>query len=133
MDPNEYVIQCSEDMKILLIEDDDFLARLYASFFEDEGHTVYTEPEGEQGLYRMKNMTPDVVLLDLLMPKKDGFDVLRERQKSKELSAIPVIVLTGLEQPEDEQKAMGLGANDYFRKNDVELKALMTKIRKLVS
>lgn len=118
---------------VLIVEDDQFLARLYASFFENKGYKVIIEPEGEQGLYRMRRGSVDIVLLDIVMPKKSGFDVLIERQKDETLSKIPVIVLSSLEQEDDENFAKQLGADDFFTKGGVELDVLLGKVLKLLS
>lgn len=117
---------------ILLVEDDPFLAKLYASYFDPEEFTTIIEPEGEQGLYRMQQGNVDLVLLDLLMPKKTGFDVLRVRKKDPALKNIPVIVLTSLEQDQDRNQALELGADDYFMKNELNLEFLLEKIRTLL-
>lgn len=117
---------------ILLVEDDQFLAKLYASYFADKPYNIVIEPEGEQGLYRMKHGAIDLVILDIIMPKQTGLDVLEARQKDPTLQKIPVIVLTSLEQEADHDKAIELGADDFFSKTEVQLDVLLQKVDTLI-
>ena len=119
-------------MKILLAEDNGILANLYKSILEKAGHKVYTEPDGEQTLYRMRNWKPDLVLLDIKLPKKTGYEVLVERKDDPDLKKIPVIVLTGLDESETRRKAEELGADGYIHKVKLEIEPLMKKIGELV-
>ena len=119
-------------MKILLAEDNSILANLYKSMLEKAGHTVYVEPDGEQALYRMRRWKPDLVLLDLNMPKKTGYEVLAERKGDPDLKKIPVIVLTGMDESETRRKSEELGADGYIHKVKVEIEPLLKKIGELV-
>ncbi|MBU2213815.1 response regulator [Patescibacteria group bacterium] len=119
-------------MKILLAEDNGILANLYKSMLEKAGHTVYVEPDGEQALYRMRRWKPDLVLLDIKLPKKTGYEVLAERKGDPELKKIPVIVLTGMDESETRRKAEELGADGYIHKVKVEIDPLLGMIEKLV-
>ena len=118
-------------MKILIAEDEQILIEIYSSFLQKAGHTVEVAKDGEQALFRMKQDKPDLVLLDLKMPKKDGFEVLEERALDEELKAIPVIVLSGLSEDRDIKRAQELGANDFCNKVQVEVKPLIEKINKI--
>ena len=119
-------------MRILIVEDEGFLANLYQSLLEKHGHTVYVEPEGEQALYRMRQWKPDIVLLDLKMPKKDGFEVLEERMTDDELKTIPVIVLSALENKDLQHRLNVLNVQGYMHKTEMDIDSLLEKITSLV-
>ena len=104
-------------MHILLAEDEPFLAQIYESFLVEAGHDVCIEGDGEQALFRMKNGQIELVVLDIIMPKKTGFEVLEARRQDPVLKQIPVIVLTGEESKETIERAFALGADDFFDKN----------------
>ncbi|MBU4360710.1 response regulator [Patescibacteria group bacterium] len=118
---------------ILLIEDDDFLASMYQTKLEIEGYKVLMANDGEKGLAMIKKHIPDLVLLDIVLPKLDGFGVLKEVKKSKVLSSIPVILLTNLSQKEDVQKGFDLKADDYLIKAHYMPSEVITKIKKTLN
>lgn len=101
---------------VLIIEDDGFLASIYAQKLEVEGFTVSFATNGEDGLKLAQKDVPDLVLLDLLMPKMNGFEVLEKMKTDKVLSSIPVLVLTNLGQKEDVERCIKLGAAGYVIK-----------------
>lgn len=101
---------------ILLVEDDGFLASIYAQKLELEGFIVAFATNGEDGLRLAQKDHPDLILLDLLMPKMDGFETLELLKKDSGTSAIPVLVLTNLGQREDVERCMKLGASGYVIK-----------------
>ncbi len=103
---------------ILMIEDDRDLAEMYKMKLESEGFVVLLSPHGKQGLRDIRDIRPDLVLLDILMDKKDGFDVLAEIQKCPllEMKRIPIIVLTNLASPVDQEEGKRLGARDWWVK-----------------
>ena len=102
--------------KILLIEDDKFLRELIIQKLGREGYEVAEAPEGEAGLAKVKEEKPDLVLLDLILPGIDGFEVLSRMKKDPAFSSIPVIILSNLGQRDDVQKGIDLGAEDYLIK-----------------
>lgn len=102
--------------KVLLAEDDLFLQRMYATKLTKEGIEVLAAPDGEKALSLLREQTVDLVLLDILMPKKDGFEVLEEMKADAKLKTVPVIMLTNLGEEEDIKRAKKLGANDYMIK-----------------
>lgn len=120
-------------MKILIAEDEKILIEIYSSFLKKAGHEVEVATDGNQTLYRMKNSKPDVVLLDLRMPKKDGFEVLEARAQDPELQEIPVIVLSGLSEDRDIKRAEALGASGFYNKVQVEVKPLLDKINDVLN
>lgn len=101
---------------ILLIEDDAFLASIYRTKFEQQGYKVMLADNGEDGLVDAKRKKPDLILLDLLLPRVDGFTVLSELKRDRATANIPVILLTNLGQKEDVEKGLALGAVDYLIK-----------------
>lgn len=116
--------------KILIVEDDRFLRMAYTYELTEEGFEVVTAVDGVEALSRMKEKVFDLVLLDILMPRMDGFEVLREIQKDETLKKVPVIMLTNLGQEKDIKECQKLGAVDYFIKSDHALTVLVEKLKK---
>lgn len=114
--------------KILVAEDDKFLDSAYRAKLTKTGFEVQIATDGEEALTILQSFTPDIILLDLVMPKKDGFATLEELKKSDKYKHIPVIVASNLGQKEDLDKAKALGAVDYIIKSDLSLDALISKI-----
>ncbi len=102
--------------KILLVEDEKMLSTMYSTKFIKEGFDLVPAYDGEEGLAKAKSEKPDLILLDIIMPKLDGFVVLKALKEDPELKNIPVLLLTNLGQDEDIKKGKELGANDYFIK-----------------
>ncbi len=115
--------------KILLIEDDKFLRELIIQKLGKEGYEVAEAPEGEGGLLKMKEERPDLVLLDLILPGIDGFEVLSRMKKDSDLASIPVIILSNLGQRDDVQKGIDLGAEDYLIKAHFTPGEIVEKIK----
>jgi len=116
-------------VKIVLVEDEKFLLGAMRDKLEREGFDVKTAINGEIGLEVIKKEKPALVLLDLIMPIKSGFDVLEELQKDSELKNIPVIILSNLGQESDIKKGKELGAIDYLIKADFKMKEVIAKVR----
>lgn len=117
---------------ILIVEDDEVLLRaLYLTFHEDD-YTIATAPDGDTGLKMAGRMKPDVILLDLLLPKMNGFDFLKFLKADNSLKAIPVIVLSNLGDQDNIAKAKDLGALDYFVKSGTNLEDLRLKIAQTI-
>ena len=105
--------------KILLVEDDEALAAVYRSRLELEGFEIHEVHNGEEALQAAKDVQPDLLLLDAMMPKISGFDVLDILRHTPETANIRVIMLTALSQPKDKEKAEALGVDDYLVKSQV--------------
>lgn len=118
-------------MKILLVEDDKFFREFYSSKLKEKNLEVVIAADGEEGLKQLQTFTPDLVLLDIIMPKKDGFDVLTEMGKMKLLPKIPVIVFSTLGQEKDVEKARQLGAKGYVNKSFFDFDKLYNRILEL--
>ena len=119
--------------KILLVEDDAMVIRMYQRKLEAEGFKLTLAFNGEEGLAALKKEIPDLVLLDIMMPKMNGIEMLKAVKADPALKDIPVIILTNLgDRPEDVQKAKDLGAADYLVKANVSLKELVEKIKTIL-
>ncbi len=102
--------------KILIIEDDRFLRELMSKKLTGEGYQISGATDGEEGIRSVKSEKPDLVLLDLILPGIDGFEVLTRIKQEAEIAATPVIVLSNLGQKEDIERGLKLGAADYLIK-----------------
>ena len=115
-------------MRILLIEDDEFFQKFYASKLKEQGFEVYSASDGNEGLEQVKKVKPELIILDIIMPHTDGFEVLTALSNDLELKKIPVIVFSSLSQEQDIIKAKKLGAVDYIDKSTFDFDALKNKI-----
>lgn len=118
--------------KILIAEDDQYLINSYRVKFSKSGFDVRMAFDGDEVFKVLENFTPDIILLDLVMPGKDGFTVLSELKRNEKWKKIPVIVTSNLGQPEDMEKAKSLGADDYLVKVQVSLEDIVNKINTLL-
>jgi CheY-like chemotaxis protein len=114
---------------ILLAEDNKFLRRTAEATLNRHGFTVLTASDGEEALKLAESNEPDLILLDVVMPKMNGFDVLRVLKREPATSAIPVIVLSNLEQQNDIATARELGAAGFWVKANVGLEELVERIQ----
>jgi DNA-binding response OmpR family regulator len=114
---------------ILVVEDDKYLSGAYRVKLLKMGFDVRTASDGEEALAVLKDYKPDLILLDLIMPVKDGFATLEEIKKNDEWKSIPVLIATNLGQKEDIEKGMKLGAVDYLVKTDTSIDDFVNKIQ----
>ncbi len=117
---------------LLIVEDDDVLLRTLYLVFHKSGFTIATATDGDTALKMVLRLKPDVVLLDLLLPKMNGFDFLKNLKAEPALKNIPVLVLSNLGE-ENIQKAKDLGAIDYFIKSDTSLEVLKEKVLQILA
>lgn len=115
--------------KILLVEDDDNLANVYSARLEVEGFNVKRVVNGEDALAAAVEFKPDLVLLDVMMPKVSGFDVLDILRNTPETANLKVVMLTALSQENDKQRADQLGADDYLVKSQVVIAEVIERIK----
>jgi DNA-binding response OmpR family regulator len=118
-------------MKVLLIEDDTFFQEFYAHKLSEQQITVEVASDGEEGLQKLMNFSPNIVLLDLIMPKKDGFEVLQEMGRLQLIEKIPVLVFSTLSQKADVERVKSLGASDVVNKSFFDFEKLLAKIYQL--
>lgn len=114
---------------VLIVEDEEFLVRALKDNLESEGCAVDTAANGEEAIDRIKKQKPDIILLDLLMPKKDGFYVLEEVKKNPEWKLIPIIVLSNLGGDAEIKRALEMGADDYFVKSQHPIEEVIEKVK----
>lgn len=115
--------------KILLVEDDAALAEVYKSRLELEGFELKHVANGEEALSAAIEFHPDLIVLDVMMPKINGFDVLDILRNTPETTNVHVIMLTALSQPKDKERADQLGADDYLVKSQVVISDVVDRIR----
>ena len=118
--------------KILFIEDESALQKTLGEVLQQEGYQVVSALNGEVGVELAKKEIPDLILLDLVLPKLHGFEVLKKLKEAPETEKIPVIVLTNLEETEDVEKALELGATTYLVKENYSLEEVIEKIKKTI-
>ena len=118
--------------KILIVDDDSVLARLYKSAFENEGHEVDMSFNGEEAWPKVKEFKPDLVLSDIMMPRVNGLELLKEIKKDKSTKAIPVVVMTNLKDEENEAIALKEGAVKILGKNEHDLREIVEMIKELL-
>lgn len=119
--------------KILFIEDDENLVSSVKTFIEKEGYDFSSAFDGEEGMLKVKSAQPDLILLDIILPKKNGFEVLKELKENPELKNIPVVILTNLEQESDIEKALSLGAYTYLVKANYSLEEMVRKVKEILN
>ncbi len=118
--------------KILIVEDDDFLRSLAVSKVTNEGHEVSVAADGEQALEILKTETPELILLDLMLPGVSGFEVLQNVKSNPVMADTKVIVFSNLGADEDIIKARELGADEYMVKSNFTLDELVAKIQDML-
>lgn len=114
----------------MVVEDDPHISKVYVIKLTQEGLEPMHATDGEEAIEMMRRDKPDLVMLDLMLPKKDGFWVMEEMSKDTNLSPIPVMVLSNLGQEQDKERAMILGAKDYMVKADNPIKDVIDKVKK---
>ena len=115
--------------KILLVEDDEMLSQVYRSRFEIEGFDVKEVYNGEDALSAAISFKPDIILLDAMMPRISGFDVLDILRNTPETANITIIMLTALSQPRDKERAESLGVDDYLVKSQVVIGDVVARVK----
>lgn len=114
---------------ILFAEDDEFMAEIYLVKLKKEGFDVERAENGQEVLDKARTRKPDIILLDLIMPVKNGFETLKELKSDPGLKDVTVIVFSSLSQEKDMKEVMALGAADYCIKDDIYFPDMMLKIR----
>jgi DNA-binding response OmpR family regulator len=114
---------------ILIIEDDVFLGDVLDEKFRKEGYNVYLSRDGREGFAEMKKLKPDLVLLDIILPNMNGYEILEAKQKDEEIKKIPVIIISNSGQPVEINRALELGVKDYFIKAEFDPEEVVVKVR----
>lgn len=118
--------------KILILEDEEELLNLLQKKLIQEGFEVLTAKDGEEGLAKIRSNKPDLILLDIVMPKLDGFEVLEAMAKDESIKGMPVIIISNSGQPVEINRAMELGAKDYLIKVDFTPQDVLEKVKKQI-
>jgi len=118
--------------KILIIEDDRSLQNALVEILVQEGFEAMSAFDGEEGIKKAGGESPDLILLDIILPKKDGYEVLEEIKKSPQKD-IPILILTNLEEIDNVQRALDLGATTFMVKSDFSLRDIVEKIKENLS
>lgn len=116
--------------KILLVEDEEIMIELLQKKLIQSGYEVIVTRNGMEGLDAMKKENPDLVLLDIIMPKMTGFDVLERKNEDKEIENIPVIIISNSGQPVEIDKARKMGAKDWLIKTEFDPQEVLEKVKK---
>lgn len=120
-------------MIILLIEDDPFFQKFYTFKLREQKFEVFVAKDGIEGMQMVRLNIPNLILLDLIMPNKDGFEVLQELSQDPVLKNIPVLVFSTLSQEKDVARAIQLGAKDYVNKSFFDFDKLLVKIQAMIA
>ncbi|HAQ02568.1 hypothetical protein A2467_00585 [Candidatus Nomurabacteria bacterium RIFOXYC2_FULL_36_8] len=118
--------------RVLIIEDDDFLQGLEAKKILNSGYDVLSAQTGEDAMKKILEPNVDVILLDLLLPNFDGFEILKKIKENDKTKNIPVIIFSNLSENKDIEKAISLGATKFMVKSNFSLEELMEQIKKLI-
>lgn len=122
-----------DGIKILLVEDEEMLASMYETKFKKEGYTIAVAHDGEEGVAKAEAGAFTVVLLDIILPKLDGFAVLKKLRENEKYKTVPIIMLTNLGQEEDIKKGSDLGASGYLVKSNVTPTQVIAKVREILA
>jgi DNA-binding response OmpR family regulator len=118
-------------IRVLIIEDDRFLLKILMMKFQAEGFDVRGAADGEGGLRQMLEVPPDLVLLDLILPQMNGFEVLAEMKTHSQTRDIPVVVLSNLGQDEDIRRVLDLGALEFLVKSNLSIMEVVAKVKEV--
>jgi len=118
--------------KILIIEDESILQKALGDAFKEQKYKVINALNGEVGLNMAISEIPDLIILDLILPRKEGFEVLKELKKNLKTNKIPVIILTNIESMENMEEALELGASAYLIKTQYKLEEIVQKAQEIL-
>jgi len=121
------------NIKVLVAEDDKFLVKAFAVKLAKDGFDVIVAGNGNEAITEAKKNKPDIILLDLIMPQKNGFDALYELKQDEETKDIPVIITSNLSQEIDIKRGKDLGADDYLVKSDTPIQEIIAKIKQVLA
>ncbi len=118
---------------VLIIEDEQGMRDSLKEAFDGAGYETILAEDGEEGILFARQKHPDVVLLDIILPKKDGFEILKELKEDEETKDLSVVLTTNLSEPSDIQKALDLGATTYLVKSNYSLVEIVKKVEEILS
>jgi DNA-binding response OmpR family regulator len=123
----------SAKIKIVIAEDDKFLSKVLSNKFRRADYEVFIASDGIEAGNKIRAELPDIVLLDLMMPNKNGFEILEEIKADKQFKNLPIIVLSNLGQKTDIARSKKLGAADYLVKSNLSINAVVDKVKEILS
>jgi len=126
-------VESQKLIKVLIIEDEVSLLDVLQKKLEKEGYQVFAACDGEEGLRQMEAVKPDVVLLDIVMPRINGMEVLQKMQQSESMSQIPVLIISNSGEPIEIDRALKLGAKDYIIKTEFDPQEVLEKMAKILA
>lgn len=118
--------------KILLIEDEEIMIGLLEKKLAQEGYEISVARDGIEGLEKMRKAKPDLILLDIVMPKMGGFEVMERIKEDKELKKIPIVIISNSGQPVEIDRARELGARDWLIKTEFDPQEVIDKVKKQI-
>lgn len=116
-------------VSLLVVEDDKFYANIYRVKFAKEGFDTRLATDGDEALKMAREKKPDLILLDLIIPRKDGFETLKEIKADPKLKDIRVVIFSNLSQDEDVKRVMDAGAHDYIVKANISLQDMVSRVK----
>jgi twitching motility two-component system response regulator PilH len=119
--------------KLLVVEDDPLMSRMYQKIFAFEGYEVESAGDGEEGLEKARSVKPTIILMDIMMPKMNGLQALDKLKADPETKAIPVIMLTNLAGQQDAEAALSKGAIKYIIKSEYEPKQVVSMVKEILA
>ena len=128
-----FAVESQKLIKVLIIEDEVSLLDVLQKKLEKEGYQVFAACDGEEGLRQMEAVKPDVVLLDIVMPRINGMEVLQKMQQSESMSQIPVLIISNSGEPIEIDRALKLGAKDYIIKTEFDPQEVLEKMAKILA
>ena len=123
----------ADKKRILLVEDDPFLSEIYVTKFEESGFAVAVLKNGVLGIEKIKEQKPDIILLDIVMPKIDGFEFLQMIKDDTATKNVPVVILSNLAEQENVEKGFALGATAYLVKAHYTPTEVVAKVREILN
>lgn len=118
--------------KVLVVEDEELIADLLQKKLRKEGYYAFVAGDGEAALKQIREERPDIVLLDIVLPRMNGFEVLSELRKDEELRGIPVIIISNSGQPAEIEKAKEAGVRDWLIKTEFDPQEVLEKVRRQI-
>jgi len=118
--------------KILLVEDDEFIIDIYKQKLEQDGFSVEVAQDGEEALRKVKSIKPDLLILDIVLPNIDGWEIIKSIKKDEELKGLKIIALTNLKQKEDIKRGQSLGITGYFVKANYTPSQIVKEVKKIM-
>lgn len=123
----------SQNTKVLIIEDEEVLLEVLQGKFKKEGYLVEAARDGAEGLIKVRSFRPDIILLDMIMPKLDGFQFLEKMQQDEAVKNIPVVIISNSGQPVEIERALKLGVKDYIIKTEFDPQEVLDKMNKILN